>query len=141
MRLGVTPFALLLCLATLGACQGRRHVDARAAGPEWADTCPLLAQLSTRDPVADATAAHHRHDNRLMQVGGLVGAIPGTAPDDLSIADEDAAVTLPETGDDGGCPSKDARNMARTYAYRYNQVILTAMRPQPAPAPTKRPVA
>jgi hypothetical protein len=142
MRPGVTPFALLFCLVALGACQGRKHADAGATGPEWADTCPLLAQFTTRNPVADATAAHRRHDNRLMMLGGLAGEIPGSAPGELSIADEDAAVMLPETIDDGGCPSKDALNMARNYAYRYNQVILTTVRAdqgaRPVSAPTER---
>jgi hypothetical protein len=127
MRAGTTPFALLLGLAALAGCSNRNTVGRDATMPEWVSLCPALAAYRARNPRIDAVTANRRHDDRLMMLGGADGGIPDIAPSNLSIADQDAAIMLPETGDDDECPSKDARNMARDYAYRYNASMLAAL--------------
>jgi hypothetical protein len=104
----------------------------------WELSCRHLAELKTRDAVADARTALVSGDARLLMLGGYVLDTPYDPVFEINDAQWQNQVLIPETEEVDGCPSDEARSMAMKYARLYNDTILAkiAVRhsvPQPVP--------
>ena len=107
----------------------------------WQLSCPHLAELQTRDPVADARRALARGDTHLLKTGGYVSETPYDPRYEVGDAQWKNQIMIPETQDANGCQSEEARWMTTGYARLYNDTILAKVairRAAPVPLAPER---
>lgn len=83
------------------------------------DICQGLRQFVGGNPIADAQVAMSKGDRHLLTMGGFAGSTPG-----VSNPRGHPALEIPGTSDTEGVQCREERDMAESYAARYNQTVL-----------------